>query len=151
MSFPRRTFRIACLAVAGLALAASARAQGFSPTKPSPQAVYGVPQQAPTVLYQGAPFTPQPIAITPLPPPTPVLSPPLLGSPQASAQGPAPCACYYPQGYCPFPSGNCAFPQGFCPMPQGNCVAPAPVYGPSASGQAVAAPVYAIPQAGGGI
>jgi len=143
MSDPRRAFRLACLAATLLA-ATTARAQGVS----SPQSVYGAPQ-APAVLYQGRPFTPTPIAVTPLPPPTPIVPAAAIPSPQASAQSPAACACYYPQGYCPFPSGNCAFPQGYCPLPQGNCVAPAPAYVPAPSAQTYAAPVMAEPQASG--
>jgi hypothetical protein len=148
MSRPPRTLRLVCLAVAVLLAVSAARAQGVSPAKSSPQAVHGAPQ-APAVLYQGRPFTPQLIAVTPLPPPTPIVPTPVVATPQASAQGPAACACYYPQGYCPFPQGNCAFPQGFCPMPQGNCVVPQPYYAPAPSGQSFASPVYADPQAGG--
>jgi hypothetical protein len=112
----------ACLVVS---LAGSAsQAEGVAPTKAAPQTFIGSPQ-APRVLYQGTPFTPQPVA-----PPTPILQRPAMSTPQASAQGWSnPCACYYPQGSCPFPSGNCA-------LPQGNCVAPAPqYYGPAPSGQ----------------
>jgi hypothetical protein len=125
----RARLGIACASflVAGLA-GATGRAQGVMPTKAAPQAVYGAPQaQAPTVLYQGAPFTPRP-----LPPPTPIVPRTVASSPQASPQGSNPCACYFPQGYCPFPSG-------FCSLPQGNCVGPAPCYGPAPSGQWIGA------------
>ncbi|OJW12913.1 MAG: hypothetical protein BGO49_20440 [Planctomycetales bacterium 71-10] len=139
MSRRPRLVRYVGLAVLALGLSASARAQGVVASKATPQAVYGAPQTyaapqapAPTPLYQGLPFTPQPIQA-----PRPVLTP-ASASPQASAQGPAPCACYYPQGFCPMPQGNCA-------MPQGNCAAPVPC-GPQPTGQAYPAPQYVSPQ-----
>lgn len=111
--------RHACSGIASLCVAfcfsgSTSHAQSAAPTKAAPQFVFGA-AQSPTVLYQGRPFTPQPIA-----PPRPILQRPVLSAPQASAQGgPNVCDCYYPQGYCPFPSGNCS-------LPQGNCVAPTP-------------------------
>lgn len=126
------------LAAAGLTASASP-ARGQAPTKASPQAFLAAPQ-APPVLYQPPPITPQLITPTPVPPPTPIAPSFPQASPQASAQAPT-CACYFPQGYCPFPSGDCVFPGGYCPMPQGNCVAPAPQYLPPApSGQFINAP-----------
>jgi hypothetical protein len=63
----------------------------------------------------------------------------------SSQSGCAPCACYYPRGFCPFPQGNCAFPQGNCSAPCGNCSGPIPSsqwptsspqgFGAAASGQ----------------
>ena len=142
MSPFRCLIRIVCLAVVALGATEAVHAQSYMPTKSSPQAVYPA-AQSPAVPYcQPTLITPQPIATTPVPPPTPVVQPTYgsaQASPQASAQGPAPCACYYPQGFCPMPQGNCS-------MPQGNCVAPVQPCGPAPSGQYAPAPVYAQPQ-----
>ncbi len=138
MSRRPRLIQYAGLALVILGTAGAARAQGVV-SKVTPQAVYGAAQTyaapqavTPSPLYQGLPFTPQPI-----PAPRPILTP-AAASPQASAQGPAACACYYPQGFCPMP-------QGFCPMPQGNCAAPVPC-GPAPSGQSQPSAQYGSPQ-----
>lgn len=101
------------LAVLGLlpVAAAPARAQGpVLPTKLAPeyavtsplvravpQAVVAVPQAVKTVS-QAVVAVPQAV----------VAAPQVYPSGQfATPQTAAPCACYFPQGYCPFPSGNC--------------------------------------------
>ncbi len=149
MSRRPRFVRYARLVVPALVLVlgatASASAQGFVENA-TPQAVAGAPQylaapQAPipAPLYQGRPFTPHPI-----PAPRPVLTP-AAASPQASAQAPAACACYYPQGFCPMPQGFCPMPQGNCVAPQGDCAGGVPC-GVQPSGQILPAAQYAAPQ-----
>ncbi len=113
----------ACLALGLLAvLSAPARAQGITPGKATPQAVTPAPQSA-YAAPQARYGTPQSFASG------------QYASPQASS----PCACYYPQGFCPFPSGNCwTFPQGNCgTFPQGNCIAvrPSSQWWPTGSSQ----------------
>lgn len=98
----------ACL-VLGL-LSAPARAQGLASGKaalraitPAPQVRHAAPQAAYPAQQTGH-GTPQSFA----------------SGQYASPQALSPCACYYPQGFCPFPSGNCAT------FPRGNCIAVRP-------------------------
>ncbi|MHB1561351.1 MAG: hypothetical protein ACYC61_28220 [Isosphaeraceae bacterium] len=109
----------ACLAL-GL-LSVPARAQGIAPGKATPQATTPAPQAShavPQAAYpapQASHGTPQSFA----------------SGQYASSQALSPCACYYPQGFCPFPSGNCAT------FPRGNCIAvrPSPQSWPTGSAQ----------------